>query len=464
MDSGALLFAMRNRGYCPPRLDTRWDDTSRHSRRLGINFLPHPGIGMKLPLFAILFLATMVIPERVAGYGVLSHEELIDVAWDSDIKPALHKRYPLATEEELRKAHAYVYGGCIIQDLGYYPLGNHQFTNLLHYVRSGDFVARILRDAHTLNEYAFALGALSHYAADSWGHESVNVGVAIEYPKLSARYGRIVTYEDNPEAHLKTEFSFDVVQVAKRRYISKQYHDFIGFEVAEDLLKRAFQDTYGIGLDDLLHFDEVTIGTYRFGVSRVIPEMTQVALATRKDKITHEKRDLARAEFLYHLSRADYERDFGAKYRKPGIFARILAWILRLLPKFGTFRALAYRDPTAQTEDLYFRSFDRVVTEYHRLVEKVNAGDLSFPNRNLDTGKLTQPGQYSLADRTYSELVRRLGHQHFAHVTPALKASLLEFFSSGPAERGRNKKEWQQTDAALAQLRDFKPVQPTPTN
>src|SRR5882762_2718048 len=328
----------------------------------------------QMKLACIVLCGALLFAPRLSAYSVLSHEELIDIAWDSEIRPALLKRFPSATAQEILEAHAYAYGGSVIQDLGYYPLGNHKFTDLLHYVRTGDFVASMVRDAQDINEYAFAIGALSHYASDIWGHPAVNAGVAIEYPKLRERYGDSVTYEENREAHLKTEFSFDVVQVAKKRYISKQYHDFIGFQVSEDLLERAFEDTYGLKLDELLHFDDLTIATYRFAVSHVIPEMTQVALATRKDKIQVEKDDAARTAFLYHVSRADYERDFGAKYRKPGIFARILGFFLRVIPKFGPFKSLGYRDPTAQTEDLYFKSMDNVVDQCHRLVQKVNAG------------------------------------------------------------------------------------------
>src|SRR5215831_10615374 len=102
---------------------------------------------MSIRLLGILLVGIMVAAEPLAGYGVLSHEQLIDVAWDSDIKPALLKRFPATTPEELQKAHAYAYGGSMIQDLGYYPVGSHEFTNLLHYVRTGDFIAWLLRDA-----------------------------------------------------------------------------------------------------------------------------------------------------------------------------------------------------------------------------------------------------------------------------------------------------------------------------
>ncbi len=391
------------------------------------------------------------------GYGVLSHEQLIDIAWDTDIKPALLKRFPNATDADLKNAHAYAYGGSVIQDIGYYPFGNHSLTNYLHYVLSGEFVANMLREAHDLNEYAFALGALSHYAADSWGHPAVNAGVPIEYPRLRQKFGSMVTYEENPEAHLKTEFSFDVEQVAKQRYISKQYHDFIGFQVSAELLQRAFQDTYGLPGDTLLKVDDASIGTYRFAVARVIPEMTQVALASRKDGLAGEKNDKARQEFLYHLSRADYERDFGSTYRKPGVFARILAFLLKLIPKFGPFKTLGYKDPTPQTEDLYFKSMDNVVAQYHRLVQQVRSGDLKIPNRNLDTGDLTRAGQYNLADESYDDLVRRLAKDNFTHLTPEAKSGILDYFASGSARDRLGRHKWNETQKALTQLKAAAP-------
>jgi hypothetical protein len=407
---------------------------------------------MRKRLACLLLVAFLISGRPLPAYSVLSHEQLIDIAWDSDIRPAILKRFPDATPDELKKAHAFAYGGSVIQDLGYYPFGNHFFTYLLHYVRTGDYVAFMLRDARDLNELAFALGALSHYAADIWGHPAINAGVAIEYPKLRARYGRMVTYEDNPEAHLKTEFSFDVLQVAERRYDSKQYHDFIGFQVSEDLLERAFHDTYGIKMDDVLRVDDLTLGTYRFSVSQVIPEMTKVALAYRQKKLPKERRDEARKEFLFNLSRADYEREFGSTYHRPGIFAKIIAFLIRLIPKFGPFKALTYKDPTPTTEDLYFKSMNNVVEEYHRLVQKVDAGDWHFENRNLDTGHPTQIGRYDLADAAYCELVRRLSDKHFAQMTPDLKRNILAFFAGG-AVRNLKKTKWRATEKALAELK-----------
>ncbi len=417
-------------------------------------------MGRKTTIGVVSLLLVVLASQPLEGYAVLSHEELIDISYTSDIRPALVKRFPNATDDEIKEAHAYAYGGSVIQDLGYYPFGDHEFTDLLHYVRTGAYVAWLIRDARTLNEYAFALGALSHYAADNWGHPAVNAGVAIEYPKLRAKYGDMVTYEDDPEAHIKTEFSFDVLQVAKRRYISKQFHDFIGFEVSQDLVKRAFEDCYGLPLKKIMELDDLAIGTYRFSISHVIPEMTQVALATKEVNVHGEKHDKARSEFLYHLSRADYERDFGAKYRKPGCFARFLAFLLKLVPKFGPFKALAYKTPTAQTEDIYFRSMDNVVAEYHKLIQQTEAGDSSFAMRNLDTGKLTRPGDYKLADQTYAKLVRQLAEDHFAHLTEPDKRDLLSYFANGAAKDSLKPKDWEKTRQALAELKEAPTVPP----
>src|ERR1700723_3740883 len=119
------------------------------------------------------------------AFSVLTHEAIIDSAWKDSIRPLLLQRFPNATKEELKDAHAYAYGGSIIQDMGYYPFGSHLFSDLTHYVRSGDFVLALLDESHDINEYAFALGALAHYASDNNGHPlATNPSVAILYPKL----------------------------------------------------------------------------------------------------------------------------------------------------------------------------------------------------------------------------------------------------------------------------------------
>src|SRR5881409_3043649 len=273
----------------------------------------------KLTLKGTIALCLFLLLCSTSGltYSVLTHEQVIDILWNDPISPLLRRRYPKSTEEDLRKAHAYAYGGCVLQDMGYYPFGSKYFSDLVHYVRSGDFVQALLRDAGDLNEYAFALGALAHYASDISGHPTINRITAIEFPKLQRKFGNEVTYADDHKAHIQTEFGFDMVQVAKNRYTSDHYHDFIGFEVSRPLLERAFLKTYDIKLEDVFGDPDLAIGSYRRSVSTIIPEMTRVALLSRREEIVKDTPNFDKKKFLYYLSRADYEKEWGSVYRKP---------------------------------------------------------------------------------------------------------------------------------------------------
>lgn len=409
---------------------------------------------------ASLSLIFLAASQLCPAYSVLTHEEIVDLAWQDQIQPLLKKRFPSATEEDLRKAHAYAYGGCVIQDMGYYPFGNKYFSDLLHYVRSGDFIVTLIQDSSDLNEYAFALGALSHYAADNSGHPTINRVVTIEFPKLAKKYGERATYADNPKAHIRTEFGFDMVQVAKNRYTSDRYHDFIGFEVSKDLLNRAFLETYGLKLDDVFGDPDLAIGTLRRGVSLVIPEMTRVALLARRQEIVRDTPNFNKKKFLYYLSRKSYEKEWGKGYRKPGTGTRILAFFLRLVPKVGPFSALAFKIPTQQTEDMYIKSVNLTVEDYAKLLHETRMQDLRPPNKDCDTGRDTVAGEYSLADKTYEKLLNQLADKKFEHLTPQLQENILEFYANlkAPLRTKRNPKAWTQTLANLERLRAATPT------
>ena len=277
-----------------------------------------------------LVIVALMCGSRSSGYSVLTHEEIVDLVWTDEIRPLLLQRFPTLTEDQITEAHAYAYGGAVIQDLGYYPFGSVEFSNLVHYVRSGDFVSELLRESQDANEYAFALGALAHYASDIAGHPAVNQAVAIEYPKLRAKYGNSVRYAQDHTAHLKDEFGFDMVQVAKNRYASQQYHDFIGFQVSKPLLERSFPVVYGVELKDVLTHEDLAIGSYRFAVSRMIPQMTQIALRTHKKDMMRESPTFAKKKFLYRLSRSDYEKEWGKDYTKAGLRHSLLGSALAI--------------------------------------------------------------------------------------------------------------------------------------
>jgi hypothetical protein len=398
------------------------------------------------------------------AYSVLAHESNIDTAWDGAIMPVLRQRFPRASREELAAARAYAYGGCVIQDLGYYPFGSHFFSDLLHYVRTGDFVVELIRDARNVNELAFALGALAHYAADTNGHSiAVNPSVAITYPKLRAKFGDRVTYEDSPSRHVMVEFAFDVVQAASGRYAPDAYHKFIGFEVALPVLDRAFRATYGLDMNKL--FDtQLAIGTYRKAVSSMIPEMTKVAWRDKREEIVKASPQIQQAAFVYIYSQEQYDKEYGTHYMKPKWYARLVGFVFKLLPKFGPFRPLAFKAPSAETEALFLRSLDRTRDEYRASLaasRRALEGQLRLPNKNLDTGGNPVLGDYMLADKTYEKLLGKLADQKFVDVPPALARNITAYFGDVqvlPDDTSRRHKRSRKVRAQLSQLAEASPA------
>jgi hypothetical protein len=399
-----------------------------------------------LRALAIAF-AVLTCCGGLSAYSVLTHEEIVDLVWADQIRPLLLKKYPGLTDDQIKEAHAYAYGGAVIQDLGYYPFGSKDFSNLVHYVRSGDFVRELLLESQDVKEYAFALGALSHYA----------------------KFGKSVRYADDKTAHLKTEFGFDTVQVAKNRYASQQYHDFIGFQVSKPLLERVFPVVYGVELKEVLTHEDLAVGSYRFAISRLIPQMTQVALQTHKKDLMRETPNFAKRKFLYRLSRSGYEKEWGKDYVKPGVGTRVLSTLLRYMPKVGPFKGLAFNNPTPQTEDLYIKSINTTVDQYRIFLEQVRTDALVLPNFDLDSGLPTKAAEYSLADQAYAGLLAGLTERKFDLTSPELRDNVLQFYSDLSVSIDTKDKsgDWQKLLIQLEQLKTMTPIaragrEPTP--
>jgi len=384
---------------------------------------------VKAAVVAAIVALGLLAPRPASAYSVLAHEANIDALWDSTIAPMLRARFPEASREQIQDARGYAYGGCVIQDLGYYPFGSHFFSNLLHYVRTGDFIAALIREAQDVDEFAFALGALGHYAADNDGHPmAVNRAVPLMYPKLKKLFGNRVTFVQSPKNHVLVEFSFDVVQVAAAAYVPAAYHAFIGFRVAKPLLERAFSDTYGIEMKDLFFSEDLAIGTYRHAIATTIPEMTKVAWGKKRDAIQKVVPGAKKEAVVFTLRRQQYEKEFGADYEKPHGFARVLALIYRLIPKIGPFRAFSFSVPTLEAERLFLESFTTTREHFRQSLDALSGGHLHLINTNFDTGRPTTKGEYSLADDTYDELLGKLADRGFANVSENLRSDLVAFY------------------------------------
>lgn len=427
--------------------------------------MPRKALSSRIAAALLAFTLILVPGSDSAAYSVLTHEQVVDSVWNTDIRKILLARYPGTTPEQLKEARAYAYGGSLIQDMGYYPYGSKLFSDLVHYVRSGDFVSELIRDSQNVNELAFALGALAHYASDTTGHPAVNEIVSRTFPQLHAKYGRDVTYEEDPKAHIRTEFGLDVVEVAQNHYTSSTYHDFIGFEVAQPLLDRAFLHVYGIPLRAILPNEEKSIETYRHALSVWIPRLTQVALITKKKELEAVP-NFNPKKFRYVMHRSQYEKEWGKNYSKPDFEVRFLAFLVKILPKVGPLATLDIKTPDPQSEKIFVKSVEQTVTVYQGYLEQVGNPADPMADFNLDTGKPTTAAQYQLADKTYARLLQLLARGSYSQTTPELEANLLAYYSdlNAPIETKRHKKQWNELlrDLDALKTRSVPPVQSSP--
>jgi hypothetical protein len=415
----------------------------------------------KTPFKTIAFLGLLLATTPAVPYSVQSHQELIDLAWKQSIRPILLKHYPTLTEAQLQEAHAYAYGGCAIQDFGYYPFGNAFFSDLTHYVRSGDFVVNLLRNAHTADELAFAIGSLSHYIGDTVGHSTaINLSVPVEFPKLKERYGININYAEDPHAHVQTEFAFDVNQLSKRRFAPSAYVKYVGLEVPRDLLRKAFFETYGLNLPDIIGTKETSIRVYRYAVRRFLPNIARAETILHKKNFPPETPSADLDDLNKDLLQASTDNNWEAYRKTPGIRSHIYAGWLYILPKVGTLKLLSIKGPTPQTEDLYIKSMNRSIKSMRFVLTHFDQIERYIPNRDLDTGLVVKPGGYPLADRTYARLLDMIT-QHPDKVVPnQLKHDLLAYYADpeAPIITKKDPKKWAQVQENLKTLATMKTI------
>jgi Zinc dependent phospholipase C len=360
------------------------------------------------------------------AYSLLTHEQLIDLTWQRSIVPLLRSRYPNITE-----ARAYAYGGCAIQDIGYYPFGDVFFSELTHYVRTGDFIANLFREARNANELAFAIGALSHYIGDTVGHsEATNLAVPEEFPKLEAMYGPVVTYAEDKHAHVQTEFAFDINEITHGRLAPFRYLQRVGLRVPVTQLAAAFYDTYGLGDPfSKTRKRRINVRGYRFAVRSFLPRIAYAVTILNRG---HMPPDVQNAEFqkmAAEAARVASENDWQAYRRKPGVFTYSLAGIIYILPKVGPLKLVAIKGPTELTEEDYVRSVNRSTDALRSALARFGGPKPGLENRDLDTGSMAQPGAYKLTDETYAALLHRLAAEPHSPIPAGVKADVLGFYA-----------------------------------
>ena len=369
--------------------------------------------------------------KQVSAYAILTHEAIIDASWEKSIRPLLLLRFPATTDSAMKDAHAYAYGGAMIADIGYMPLGSMEFSDMMHYVRGGDMVQAMLDDARDVNELAFAIGALSHYLTDEYGHsKATNVTVPLlkMNKKLRRKYGDFITYADDHTSHSRLEFSFDVLQVSRGNYTSQAYHDFIGFKVSKPVLERAFLKTYGRKLDDLFRNFDSAVGTLRWGVNNLIPAIIKMTWKTQRDSIMKRQPTMTARKFRYEMEHKQYYKEFGRNREHEGFTASLIAFIIKVAPKIGPFKTFKYVDPGKAGEKLFIASFDTIAARFARNLKRVQNHNLALNNIDFDTGRPTAIDEYDMADQSYAEWLIKLNKDSFQYITPAIRDHLLYFY------------------------------------
>jgi hypothetical protein len=413
----------------------------------------------------ILLILVFLSPLSSGAYSVFAHEAIVDASWEKSILPLLKQKYPAATDGEIKLSRSYAYGGSLIADMGYFPFGNPYFTNLLHYVRSGDFIENLISESQNLNEYAFAIGALSHYMSDKYGHSlGTNVAVPIVYPKTGQKFGNVVTYNDDNISHKRMEFAFDVLQIARGNYLPQSYHDFIGFNVARSVLERAFLKTYGEDINQVFGNLSLTISTFRWSVKSLFPGLTRSAWSIKKTDILKTNPTLNSRKFHYRIKKKEYLQEFGREREKPKFKERMYAFVIQILPKIGPLRSLRFQDPGPEGEELFIKSFDTTVARYGIMLNMLQDDkDINLVDIDFDTGKITAPGEYGLADQTYNLLLIKLQDEKFQNLTLPLRDNILSFYnkadpSTKSNEHKKDKIDWQRSYVALQQIRVIKVI------
>jgi len=392
-----------------------------------------------------LLIVTILLATHSPAYSTLTHQELIDLAWNTSIRPLLLAKFPGATEEQIKDAHAYAYGGSAVQDMGYYPFGKKFFSNLTHYVRSGDFVMWMLRNARTIDEYAFAIGTMSHYLGDSIGHsEAINPATAVEFPKLHEKFGDKVTYGESPHGHIRTEFAFDVDELRDAAFAPPAYLRYIGFKVPRKFLERAFVATYGFDIHEVLGRSRPSLRSYRTSVRSFIPAFAEAEVVLHRKQFPGHPDSQAYRTFAERVAQTGYERRWKHTYKGPGFKAHLLAIFVFLVPKVGGAADLAIKIPDNQTQEWYLESVNHTVDVFRETLQKALIEGVNDPvelvNIDLDTGKRAKVGDYALADQAYEELLIRLTSRPGRQIPESLKKHIQEYYAGSGIPDGERER------------------------
>jgi hypothetical protein len=311
---------------------------------------------------------------------------------------------------------------------------------------------------------------------------------------MRAKYGREVSYAEGEHQHVQTEFAFDIDEIAHHRMAPVRFLRHIGLKVPVKQLAVAYYQTYGVSDEFSPRQRRFNVREYRFVVHSFIPRVAYAITLLRRRHEPAEPETPDAAEIDREVAVVSTENDWQKYGRHAGIGTYMLAGFLFILPKFGPLKLIDVKGPTPATETEYLHSVEVSSAILHRMLARftpsetahtstapacdpvstnqspqaipaiMTAGPNSLllscdprhplPNRDLDTGRVVQPGGYSLTDSTYANLLHHLTRQPAQPIPPGIKQDIQAYYANpnAPITTKQNPAQWAQVQADLAIL------------
>jgi len=268
------------------------------------------------------------------------------------------------TNSEVRRAFL---AGCLGPDMGMFPGGESLFSDLAHYVRSGELARAMIRCATSDTSRAFAWGWATHVLADALIHPFINVAAG------DVRGRETLTYADDPGLHLVVEIGADGRYFERWKQLAPPKLTPIPADVAQHVAS-AFDAVYG----KIITLRQVSNSLKAWSRwHRVAIDVSEAASAKLYGGRGGELG-------LRGLARLLVKSSTGLCFRRSRLYA--LTHPLRPSPRAESF-------------------IETAITEFSERFREHERDTLaSLPNYNLDTGEVEDVVSYPLAVSTLAKL------------------------------------------------------------
>jgi len=259
---------------------------------------------------------------------------------------------------------------------------------------------------------------------------------------------------------VQTEFAFDVNQLSKLRFAPSAYLRYVGLNVPNTLLRKAFFETYGLDLPDIIGTRQATLRVYRFAARRFLPNIARAEVVLHKKSFPADVPSPELDTLTKDLLQASADNDWERFRNPPGIGTHIFAGFIYILPKVGALKLLAIQGPQVQTEDLYIKSVNHSINSVRYTLAHFDTIQRYLPNRDLDTGFVVKPGGYRLTDETFARLLEKLAEHSERPIPAQVKHDIIAYYANpnAPIITKKTPRKWREVQDNLATLKSMKTI------